>query len=143
MAKTPTCNSFLWKVDVIRYTVYCRVQGITMYCKVLGFTGVYWREGWQPRQFVIPISAGYCWLLSGTEGHFGELWGAVGYCTPGFCWVLLGTGSFYSPRPHRFYRFFTFLICLRSKIKNVTKSLIIAVFGVCLMSNLKCSILVF
>ena len=63
MAKTPTCNSFLWKVVVIRYTVYCRVQGITMYCKVLRFTGIYWGEvgtvGYWGVQGV-PVLWGYC-----------------------------------------------------------------------------------
>ena len=38
----------------------------------------------QQRQFVIPISAGYCWVLLGTVRVFGVLRGAVGY------WDLLG-----------------------------------------------------
>ena len=44
MAKTPICNSklFKWKLIVTGNTQCFRVQGTTMYCKVLGFTG---REG--------------------------------------------------------------------------------------------------
>ena len=55
--------------------------------------------------FLIPISAGYCWVLRGTLGYFGVLWGTVGYygstvgytvATAGnwrYCGVLGGTGG--------------------------------------------------
>ena len=58
---------FLWKVVVTRYTVYCRVQGITMYCKVLRFTGIYWGE-------------------VGTVGYWGVQGVFWGYCR--YCGVL-------------------------------------------------------
>ena len=50
------------------------------------------------RVFVIPISAGHCWILLGTVGYFGVLWGAVGYtvATAGnwrYCGVLGGYGG--------------------------------------------------
>ena len=56
----------------------------------------YWREGWQPRQFVIPISA-----RQGNAGynswHFGVLWGdcRVLHGTAGYYWVLLATAGYY------------------------------------------------
>ena len=37
--------------------------------------------------FLIPISAGYCWVLRGTAGYCGVLWGTEGYYggTGGYC----------------------------------------------------------
>ena len=54
-------------------------------------------EGWQLRQFVIYISAGYCLVLLGTAGY---CQGTVEYCgvlqgTVWYCWLQLGTTGYW------------------------------------------------